>query len=814
MKKYIIIALLIFSGNIIAQIEFEEHIIIDDTYATKGATSVFSSDINGDGNMDVVTSSREDNKIAWYENLGDGSFAIQNIISLNALGASFVYAIDIDGDNDIDVLSSSWFDDKIAWYENIDGLGTFSDENVISSNAIWATSLHVADLDNDGDLDVLSSSRNDNKIAWYENIDGEGNFIDEIIISNNAELTHSVYAADIDNDGDMDVLSASSGNDSIEWYENTDGEGNFSNAIIISIELDYPLSVYANDIDNDGDMDVISASRNDSKIAWYENFGDGNFGTQQEIISNLLGASGVYVEDLDSDGDNDLLVSWWDSDTIAWYENLDGQGVFGTAQILNSNANLALSVFATDLDNDGNIDVLSASEIDNKVAWYKGLDGEGNFGEQIMISIGADRANFVDAVDLDGDGDLDVLSASGEDDKIAWYENIDGQGDFGIQQVISLNANLAWIVQSADIDGDGDIDVISGAKGNSSIKWHENTDGQGDFSSEHLITNLVYGIDSFFITDLDGDNDLDVLSSSSNDNKIAWYENLDGLGNYGPQQILANYEGSWSVFAADLDGDNDMDVLSASSVDERIVWFKNIDGQANFGSEQIIELNAGFVYDVFVEDIDGDNFNDVVVSFAEDKIVWYKNLDGLGNFENQQIISTDIQRPYSIHVEDIDGDGDMDVLSASKNDNKIVLYENIDGLGNFGSQQILSEEAVNANCVFSADIDGDGDIDVLSASDGDDKITWFENLGILSVSENEFNDLKIYPNPTNGLLNIQSNVLIVSVEVINQLGKLVVSNKNSKGINQISIQQLQQGLYFIKLKDVQGNSMIQKLIKE
>ncbi|MBK9461508.1 MAG: VCBS repeat-containing protein [Sphingobacteriales bacterium] len=70
---------------------------------------------------------------------------------------------------------------------------------------------------------------------------------------------------------------------------------------------DYPKSVYAADLDNDGDMDVLSASSGDDKIAWYENDGSGNFGTQQIITTDANGATSVYAADLDNDGDMDVL---------------------------------------------------------------------------------------------------------------------------------------------------------------------------------------------------------------------------------------------------------------------------------------------------------------------------------------------------------------------------------------------------------------------------------------------------------------------------------------------------------------------------
>jgi hypothetical protein len=85
---------------------------------------------------------------------------------------------------------------------------TFRDENTISTTADGATSVFAADVDSDGDMDVLSASVNDDKIAWYEN-DGSQNFTPHTI-STTADGAQSVFAADVDGDGDMDVLSASS----------------------------------------------------------------------------------------------------------------------------------------------------------------------------------------------------------------------------------------------------------------------------------------------------------------------------------------------------------------------------------------------------------------------------------------------------------------------------------------------------------------------------------------------------------------------------------------------------------------------------
>ena len=122
---------------------------------------------------------------------------------------------------------------------------------------------------------------------------------------------------------------------------------------------------------------------------------------------------------------------------------------FGPQQVISTAANGAYSVFAADVDGDGDTDVLSASLNDNKIAWYENTDGAGTFGAQQVISTAADLAQSVIAADVDGDGDIDVLSASALDDKIAWYEN-DGAGTFGARRVISTAAAGAMSVHAVD----------------------------------------------------------------------------------------------------------------------------------------------------------------------------------------------------------------------------------------------------------------------------------------------------------------------------------------------------------------------------
>ena len=144
--------------------------------------------------------------------------------------------------------------------------------------------------------------------------------------------------------------------------------------------------------------------------------------------------------------------------------------------------------------------------------------------------------NLVFAADMDWDGDMDVLSANGspfDGGKVAWYENTNGKGAFGGPQVIISTTNDARQVHAADIDGDGDVDVLSvltTPEVSDSIAWHENVAGDGTAFIPHTVSTDTEWAVSVFAADLDGDGDVDVLSASRVNGTIAWYENLLGDG--------------------------------------------------------------------------------------------------------------------------------------------------------------------------------------------------------------------------------------------------------------------------------------------
>ena len=703
------IMVLILTSCLYSQIHFSEQNVINRA-DVDAPESVMAADLDGDGDLDVLSASSADDKVAWYENTdGKGTFGPQRVIARSADSPKSVFTADLDGDGDTDVLSASISDDKIAWYENTDGKGAFGPQRVISSAAHGAVSVFAADLDGDGDMDVLAALYSDNAIAWYENTDGHGNFGSQRVFTTQAGLASCVYGSDIDGDGDVDVLSASTLDDKIAWYENADGKGTFGLQLVITTTADMAISVFAADLDGDGDMDVLSASSQDDKIAWYENTGGkGAFGPQKVITRDADAAWSVFAADLDSDGDMDVLSASAVDDKIACYENIDGQGTFGPQQVISEKADLARSVYAADLDGDGRVDVLSVSQKDDKIAWYRNRQ-ETLWDRLVEHIIDTDFNGKISiySADIDSDGDHDLIAAGNE---IACFENLDyASGSFLRHGVV----DGSYVVSLVDMDGDNDTDILGGRY--KDISWWENA-GAGIFTA-HLIDNSTFQSVSVYAVDLDSDGDMDVISASSVNRAIGWWEN-DGSENFSKKTIAQG--GFKSIFTVDVDRDGDMDIPYVQS--SSISWLEN-DGLQNF-SNHVIADKLNFLVYVFAIDLDNDLDVDVfgVDKYANQVILWEN--DGVQNF-TATVIDSGIVWPERVDVADLDNDGDLDLLAVASNDDYLCVYENL-GSNKF-YKQIIRKNFDGASCVHAVDIENDGDMDIVAAASDAHDVIWWEN---------------------------------------------------------------------------------------
>ena len=731
-----------------------------------GAFFVCTSDLDGDGDLDVLSASADDDSIAWYQNDGNGNLGLQQLISVVSDGPVSIQTADLDGDSDPDVLVASRFDDTVAWFENR-GAGVFGPQRVITAEADGATSAVAADMDGDGDLDVLAASFLDDTIAWYEN-QGDGTFGGGHLVTSSADGVVSISTSDLDGDGDWDVVSASHLDDTVAWYENQ-GAGTFSAPQAISTLADGATAVGTADLDGDGDHDVLSTSYLDDTVAWYENLGSGSFAARQLLTTAADGAYALQTADLDADGDIDVLSASVLDHTVAWFEN-QGHGVFGTRQIISDAAPGAQHLSVADLDGDSDLDVVAALNSADAIVWYP---HNATPTLQAIANRVVNENSTPVTVDLEeiGPGSSEtqavrVTAVSSDNSKVQItaldYTSPADNGSLTLTPARNALGTATITVTVEDAGFDGDWDTLA-----------DNAVVQRDFTVRLTIPRPVWHAPTGTVADQTPAfqwSDVDVLADADGaEHYELWVNNLStgqervlhqthvvdhqlATTGFAEGQLLSSSaDGVVSMHVVDLDGDGDLDVLAAAQDENTVAWYPN-QGAGVFAERQVITGSASGVCSVFSADVDNDGDADVLLAARdEDTIAWYPNL-GSGVFDSRRVINSSADGASWISAADLDGDGDWDVLSASMDHNTVDWYENRGGV--FGPRQQITNQLNGVASVYATDLDNDGDTDVLAASFLGDSVIWYANRG-----DGVFGAARIISSTTDGAWAVRASDL-------------------------------------------------------
>ncbi len=334
-----------------AQIDFDSIHYIDESYTIP--TSIFSIDFDYDGDIDILASSWSDT-LALFLNKGSGKFDSPIIIENTLDNIKPLVVCDLDLDGDYDILSASYNDEIIVWIENL-GNYVFSTPNIIASSLENITFVAGYDMDNDGDVDVIGSFYD--RISWFEN-DGNCNFDNEIVI-HNINPQRSLCFSDVDDDGDIDILTKIKfSTNAVLWFQNN-GDKTFTKDSI-EVPFDFQFTLLANtfDLNNDNKDDFILSVTTDyyDKEAIFINTGNGNFD-----FSGALGIENpqfISSYDFDSDGDGDMIIySSWDNRLI-FVENND---MLFQEKYIKQRVSFGRALSNGDFDNDGDRDILVSS---------------------------------------------------------------------------------------------------------------------------------------------------------------------------------------------------------------------------------------------------------------------------------------------------------------------------------------------------------------------------------------------------------------------------------------------------------------------
>lgn len=539
---------------------------------TLGASGVWAADLNNDALVDIISASYSDNKIAWYQNLGGGTFANQQVISNSANGAFAVMVADFNGDAKPDIVSSQasgGLSDNFSVRYNL-GNGNFASLVVINDSLKIPRYFTPADIDNDNDLDIVMAGWYNDSLIWQENL-GNGIWGIQHLISDSIEGPYGVASGDLDNDGYLDVVAGSELMSSIKVFLNR-GNGEFDENQSISFAAVDVRGIAVADLNNDGQKDIISASKGDNKVVWYKNQGNQLFDLQSLIYDSLNGAWPVCAEDLNLDGFVDVAAAGWD-DSLAWFPNLQAdsfdiphffQGTFGNSKLIS----------AKDINADGLPDIIASAN--DQIFWSKNL-GNGNFATlQFLVSL--PTLNSFDLNIINNDSFPDIVFCNGLNMSVAMNN---GSGGFLAPQIVN-SALGAMDVELSDLNNDGLNDILFVAVDYSTfikkVGWYPNN-GMGNFDPPVIFAN----VDGFSYTintsDIDNDGDLDVFiapggASYSNEN-LAFIENLGNATFALPINFDFNLGTIWQIIVSDIDNDNDDDLILSESHLHTVKWLEN-----------------------------------------------------------------------------------------------------------------------------------------------------------------------------------------------------------------------------------------------
>ncbi|MBL0037258.1 MAG: VCBS repeat-containing protein [Flavobacteriales bacterium] len=652
---------------------------------TRRPVRLLLEDLDADADLDLVIADQD--SLYWFTNDGAGGFTDHQGIDGYVTGPLTAQDIDSDGDMDIVASGNAWGPSTVdvGWYAN-DGAGSFTPMNLIAPWLRESDAPQWADLDGDGDVDLVSRVDSTLRIRF----NNAGVFTDGPDLGAahyNDVITIAVDDADGDGDNDLLVLGTVVDRG---FYENLGG-GTFA-AVVSIAPADDDAIITVWDTDGDGDNDLLL-----EYDRWLLNTGGAQY-TAGDTLGNI--EPGI-VADADADGDPDFF---WSTSTFMniWEGRNDGTTVtpieIDDMNYFQGNAPLKTG----DINGDGHLDLVTCHRY-GWVGWYAG-DGANNWS--LAHTVGSPLTTVQGAVvaDLDLDGDLDMAAAGTTDGRLAWYPN-DGAGVLGPQQVIMDDLRSPDDLVVLDLELDGDSDLVLWNRADTNVVRARNN-GLGQF----IVDTIQVQPGALAVGYFNSDAYPDLVANDG------WYAN-DGAGNF---NLLADLGSIYMYDAAvgDMDGDQQDDIVS-STYDMHVV--KDIVGGTY---TDIVSPATGTPTDLALADLDLDGDLDVATISGGYTNYWYEN-DGTGALtEHAWFTATWIMGPCDILAVDVNVDGAPDLVWAQGNNNGWIYLALNDGEGDFGPSQVINPDAAYA--LGYADLNGDLVPELWAANP--EYISWQQNF--------------------------------------------------------------------------------------
>jgi FG-GAP-like repeat/Secretion system C-terminal sorting domain len=612
-----------------------------------------------------------------------------------------VAAVDLDNDGNLDVITSS-FSAPTCFFKGL-GDGTFLPYQELAGAG--GSDLEIADINQDGWVDAVRYSSGTLDVL-YNNGNGDlvpsSNYYVSLVSSNNSEFSLGM----VNNDNLLDVAINDYGDNKVFILIN-DGSASFT-PFEINV-IDSPQNIKLSDLNGDGLSDLVVASATSDQLAIYTNNGAGNYTEILVTIGTPItsGLANIETMDYNEDGTQDILVG---SGTVMHVvQNLGGN----TFELASSPFMGSYSYGATfgDWNGDGAKDI----------AWANGNtggatvllnNGNGTWPSQGNVFYSSKgNAEELNTGDFNGDGNLDLVIANGNGNHFACLLG-NGSGAFGPQTLLCGYGSESLLIN--DFDGDLDLDIIatnSGGANPPALALSRNN-GDGTFMDTEFLPSVPTASEAA-TSDLNLDGFADIVIHSALGFAIL---SGDGTGNFTEAALIPTNNisegGDRTIVLGDFNGDGITDISGNRVAADNVNFLYGL-GNMQFTAPETHSDGLSYARCILKSQLNNDVYDDLAVcSNSSDQVFVYW---GSPNGMTGPTIFNTPGAPEGLASFDADEDGDNDLIVAAPNANLIYFIpsnndQTFGAISNFNTPN-----GANANRMDAADINNDGHLDIACA---------------------------------------------------------------------------------------------------